>query len=397
MEREKLIEMDNLINAFIEEYSSNITEKNAAKAINSFKEEWKVFDNYAGNNSYGKSLIILSSAYYFSPSTNVNDLKNLTRLIEDYDNNPGTQYKFPIKHSLYFNLGMCWHKLGSEFYSNAVEAFKKYVYYLLKLSSNTSYSNFTAYSFKRCDKYLFQSLINDELNLSSPSKFNDPFDCPIRVLLQNDEEISSLLRYTYDSCLKVACFIRNKKLPYMKEDVYINDEYKINDDKEEFLKSVMWSHYADSHKGICIKYKFTHSIPQIDDRNITVFSYLKDVRYSDDDMSKYSEHDSINMHDAFFLKGQQWEYENELRYIYFDINGKNGFQQIKIPNTIEAIYFGLACSVTDINTIINIMKNKKLIVKDHEGNVTEEKPIKFYKIKMDLTQFGNLIAEEIQI
>lgn len=124
------------------------------------------------------------------------------------------------------------------------------------------------------------------------------------------------------------------------------------------------------------------------------FSYFKDVRYSNQDISKYSTQDAIDLNSAFFLKGEQWEYENELRFLYFDINGKEGYDTIKIKNCIEAIYFGLKCSKGDKNTIINILHDR-VHKKVNLNNEISEFPIKFFKMEIDKEHFGELKAVEI--
>ena len=79
----------------------------------------------------------------------------------------------------------------------------------------------------------------------------------------------------------------------------------------------MWAHYADSHKGVCIKYHFPESFTILGHNSDNVTCFFHDITYSDSDICQYSKKDSINMKDAFFLKGKQWEYENELRFLYF--------------------------------------------------------------------------------
>ena len=112
-------------------------------------------------------------------------------------------------------------------------------------------------------------------------------------------------------------------------------------------------------------------------------------------MEQYSQKDIIGLEDAFFLKGKEWEYENELRFLYYDANGKGEHSAIDIPNCIEAIYFGLKCSKKDRDTIINLMKNKKVVIKDIYGN-TKVNPVKFYQMVIDKKQFGQLKVEKIK-
>lgn len=131
-------------------------------------------------------------------------------------------------------------------------------------------------------------------------------------------------------------------------------------------------------------------------------SYFKDTIYSDKAMSNYSGSVStISVNDSIFLKGQCWEYENELRYMNFDINGSGTHKQIDIPNCIAAVYFGLKCSQENKDTIIKILKGRKwkeiipanLLKKTPENEV--EKDIEFFQMEMDQSHFGQLIAKKI--
>ena len=103
----------------------------------------------------------------------------------------------------------------------------------------------------------------------------------------------------------------------------------------------------------------------------------------------------FGLEDAFFLKGKEWEYENELRFLYYDVKGNGEHCAIDIPNCIEAIYFGLKCSMYDRDAIINLMKNKKVVIKDIYGN-TKVNPVKFYQMVINEKHFGQLKAIEIK-
>lgn len=94
------------------------------------------------------------------------------------------------------------------------------------------------------------------------------------------------------------------------------------------------------------------------------------------------------------MKGKDWEYENELRYLYFDIESTGKHKQIDIPNCIEAVYFGLKCSDSDKDTILKILKGKKLVTCDLRKNKTE-KDIEFYQMELDYKHFGRLKAVKL--
>ena len=383
---------------YIKKYKDNVTDNNASKAISEFDESWNtiVDETYENQSKYAIALVILSIANYNIQKNIKENLDVLSKLISEFSakikSMPG------VKQTLFYNLGGCWYKLGALYYYKVIEAFKTYIYYQIVPSAHKCYYP-TAYAFRKCNTFLYQALVNEQLYISSPTTFNDPFDCPIRELLNNGTEISYLMRQAYTDCLKIACFTSNIKLPYQKEpnnpSSIVSNEKKHKRDRAEFLNTLMWAHYADSHSGICIKYRFYESISSLGSFDKNIVSYFNDVRYSKKDMRLYSKLNTINVEDAFFLKGKEWEYENELRFLYYDANGKGEHSTIDIPNCIEAIYFGLKCSNKDRDTIINLMKNKKVVIKDIYGN-TKENPVKFYQMVIDKKQFGQLKVEKIK-
>lgn len=389
---------------YVQKYLKKVTAENAKQVIDEFDEKWKEFMDYNIDETperlskYGLSLIILSAGYYELSNTDKKNVDRLSKLVSEFELNNSVKYQFGIKQSLFLNLGLCWHKLDYD--NRAIEAFKKYIYYLIIVSSHTAYSP-TAFAFRKCTNFLYQSLVNEQLNLSSPTTFNDPFDCPIRELLNNGDDISKLQLQAYKDCLKIACFMSNVKLPYSKdynnffsEPVY--NEKKHKKDKKEFLNTLMWAHYADSHKGICIKYRFPNSMSKLGGDGNGIVAYFKDVKYSSEEMGKYSKKDSINLEDAFFLKGKDWKYENELRFLHYDLNNQDTYGTINIPNCIEAIYFGLKCSYKDKETIQNIMNSKHFVQTDLNGIVTATRPIKFYQMELDEKHFGQLKAVRLK-
>lgn len=390
------------LEAYIAKYNDvMITSQNAGDAIADFDERWKVIVDYMADydeqhqSKYGIALVLYSVAIYESANLQLAMVTNLESLVHEYDCNDSVKYKFGVKQSLYYNLGSCWHRLGTIYDNMAVAAYKKYIYYLLTTSSNTSYRP-TAYAFKKCTTFLYQALVNDRLSISSPTTFNDPFDCPIIDLLDQNDEISALILQAYKEGLKIACFASNERVPHASiTGELVLKEKKRKRDKKEYLNGLLWAHYADSHHGICIKYRFCDPISHLGGDNPNVVSYFRDVKYSNRDLSSYSNKDTITLEDSFFLKGKQWEYENELRYLYYDLESKSNYGTIDIPHCIEAIYFGLKCSKEDQNTIMNIMKDKKLFIKNLDGKVLKEQPVEFYKMKMDLKHFGQLKAVNI--
>lgn len=376
-------ELEAALDKYIETFFEKVNVDNAQFAISEFDEQWKVIevDTYEFDSKYGKSLAILSISFFISPSTTVKDVTFLSKLIEEYDNSlPYPKSLIYSYEDLYYVVGICWHKMGKN--RKAIASFKKSIYHRISISN---YGDRTiAYRFRKCDKFLYKSLINELLTLTSPTAFNDPFDTPYLSLLESDSsDISQLVYQAYKEGLKVACFTSNSKLPYKSNINYavVRNEKKQDYCNEEFLNSLLWAHYADSHKGICIKYNFDNSVTKTDLFDSGIVAFFYDIIYYDRDVKNLKSDDGPFLFDkAFFYKGKQWEYENELRFLYYDVNGKGKHATIAIPDSIEAIYFGLKCSQKDKNAIRKIMKGKN---------------VQFYQIIEDEKRFGHLQAVKI--
>lgn len=399
MENTVLEKSYNEIISYIGKYENNVSKINAKEVIDSFKEEWVNFIDYMFlgkdiGKKYGEALIVYSTGVFELETLSINEVELLSERIKFFDENESVRYQLGIKIELFIILAQCWYRLGDKYKKNIIDSIKKYIYYSICISYNTSYSP-SAYKFRTCNKYLFQSLINESIGLTSPGYFNDPFDSPILELLNNDEEFPQYIRQVYNDCLKVSCFSSYTTLPRLDEKTFqIIKKEKTENGIPNYLNGLMWAHYADSHKGVCIKYHFPNSFTILGLDSDSVTCFFHDITYSDSDICQYSKKYRINMEDALFLKGKQWEYENELRFLYFDVNGREGYKVIKAENCIEAIYFGLRCSEEDKTTIMNILKDKKLITIDLEKNQTES-PIKFYQMEVDKEHFGQVKAKEI--
>lgn len=140
----------------------------------------------------------------------------------------------------------------------------------------------------------------------------------------------------------------------------------------------MWAHYANSHRGICIKYKLS---PSLIKRNNKITGLFAAVEYPETPFNIESEN-HFEFNECFLIKQAEWKYENEVRLIYFNADNSENFQSIKLEgdNKIEAIYFGYRCPQTEKDTIKNILKNNS--------------EIKFFQMKIDYSNIFQLIAEE---
>lgn len=130
--------------------------------------------------------------------------------------------------------------------------------------------------------------VNDgKLASSHPKYFNDPFDC--NCYLSNGDTLIDRLR--------VLCMTP----------IYDN--------------ILMWSHYAENHKGYCYGYSFYDIVDQIlgmNDKGICVMGL---VSYKSQRPRQMSTHYSFSYSDlkfyinATFTKFKDWKYEKEFRFV----------------------------------------------------------------------------------
>lgn len=391
--------------------NQNATDAEAAnKAVTEFLNNymnWKDIVGYMvvgedGEQLYGAALCTYSGNLSLSKYLAEDTVKLLHDELSEYEGK--VKYMYDFKNALYFNLVICFHKLSLATNEELKRYLKKAIYYSLADANHTSYK-VECYAYRSTKDYILSSFKNEKVSMSSPTTFNDPFDCPmLELLTMYGDDISKLVSESYKECLKIACFVKNTKVqPEFDEENNINWVQKHNNDSEEYLNELMWAHYADNHKGVCIKYHFNNDITKFADNDKNQIAYFRDIEYTSD-MDVYRKNGAINLQDAFFVKGKVWEYENELRLLAYDLNGTGDYASIDAKDSIAAIYFGLKCPKNKIKEIIDILKgckwvNEKSIWDETNHsiiNVKEEHPIEFFQMKIDETHFGKLKAVKIE-
>ena len=237
------------------------------------------------------------------------------------------------------------------------------------------------YQYKSINDYTISNLEAGKVWLSSPRLFNDPYDSKLFML---EDDVNKLIEYCLKNRLNLAD-LETENLKQSKE--YLNffdnakDEILNTTEKDVFVscfselyKSIlMWSHYADYHKGICIKYdkkdldnfvvrkkmhleKVLYSLKS----TITAEEYLKVL----DNNSCKEEKDECSkeiVKKTVFNKNKCWKYEKEWRIVCFrdeEKVGADGFD-IELPKPV-AIYMGTNIKDEDRNFIENLCREKEI-------------------------------------
>jgi hypothetical protein len=269
------------------------------------------------------------------------------------------------------------------------------------------------YKYYPANEFCISSIVNNDVYLSKPSDFNDPYDCFIlkddklfikKRMLRNviarlvtehgsEEQFSQkefeLLTYapivsrnfiyagykqSFESELRKILrfkssefqdYIESKMFGIYQEVISMTRELRVNslkiacfsvfESESDFEnQTVMWSHYAKNHTGVCVKYSLNDSVlPQLIGNIVKVgmypVSYTSRVpllSYSDFSsviLNKNGDHEFNNRtHRKLFkmvlTKSRFWSYEKEWRLV-IDSNHSQSYQSMPFFK-IDSIYLG---------------------------------------------------------
>lgn len=264
------------------------------------------------------------------------------------------------------------------------------------------------------DKVL-ENLEQNQLYFSCPTTFNDPFDCRMQCYLEgteaewirylksnglNHKQGKELLKFNIKRCW----FTKKEQIIYFdpthedyrrtQDDSFHGDFHSKNLPFVSCFSEVnnnilMWSHYANDHKGICLGFK----AKKIQDKYILFLDSRLPI-----DFSKVSYHEVMpprfNMlHveervkyilQALTTKFISWEYEKEWRMIVFRDEFKNENRKddnrgsMKYDkNNLESITFGLKISRGDAESVCKILHEeyweKGIMVKLYQAKEVQGK------------------------
>lgn len=220
------------------------------------------------------------------------------------------------------------------------------------------------YQYKKINKYLYTFLESYQLYLSNPANFNDTFECKFSSITVTHKHLEEFIKKIGAEHLRnmnsVDC--RTQLL-----ELFWNSSKNLG--VSCFTKNcdniLMWSHYGDYNRGICLKFDFDNEILQ----------HLYPVKYVNKRPAYNFIKDPLMALKFYSKKYKIWQYENEHRII--------------IPNErilslqkhhLKAIIFG-----SSISTYHRI-KIKKLV-----GNSNPQ--VSFYQAKEDVKNYKFNIEE----
>ena len=225
-----------------------------------------------------------------------------------------------------------------------------------------------------------ENLENDVMCLCAPLLLNDPFDSYINM------DYSDYLQEAINNQNMTMNRAKRRKFSKhcnkIKKDIDKETEGTIEDIRNRIFigcfseteKSLlMWSHYANYHKGFCIEYDFE----QLENE----YLFLSPVIYENEPTNLYN-NDTRVVYEQLLTKARDWKYENEWRVIstYKDDRLEfisDSIRKIKTPKPAK-IYLG--CKSGDLEEEIT--------------RICKMKDIKLDKMKMHKNKF-ELFSESI--
>lgn len=226
------------------------------------------------------------------------------------------------------------------------KSIKDFIFYnSYQKDARTTYFLQTLFKYQSFSINSLSSLSENYLYFANPEQLNDPFDVASESLEKH---------------------FKNLKLN--KSDFKLCSLSQINNNK------LMWAHYTNEHKGICVGYKFLY-LPN--------YVGKSEVKYKNTNLNEKEIFNNIL--EYWIVKSEDWEYEKEVRLLHygekqkihytFDVN--EAIKENTIALEIESITLGLKFINTNIlkPIIIEIERKQNKKIKIFKANMIEQKLI----------------------
>lgn len=262
---------------------------------------------------------------------------------------------------------------------------KNHNFRCINLSDLAFEDNENLYYYKHCSVSGAKKIIcNGTLYFNLPDDFNDPFDCRFAIhesRVTAEKIIDLNIRrgilptetYVIDGFEKIKNIISDGSY----ERKLFSDlakDFGVTCFNRNPLSILMWSHYAEKHKGILLEFKISKDDPDFDFIPHEVL-YLDEFPVIGKDGK---------ILDAFLIKSKEWYYEQEYRAIkklkkgekIFEFSREKHLSSVIFglntdENVIEqlsefiSIFNGKACTGIELFRAISISKKYEVTVPNH--------------------------------
>lgn len=250
------------------------------------------------------------------------------------------------------------------------------------------------YRFCKIDPYTISALSQNYLWFSNPTSFNDPFDCNLAIDPTGDVDdwmplISSIQRqrHSEDTSERIeqrarqfltVCPVYNDKtraIRVLKEVVSeVRQKIGVCCFSSRYDSILLWSHYADSHRGICVEY-------DSDALALNDMYQTLPVIYAESHPNMSIARKTVQELATVFVtaKSIEWAYEKEYRIV----SGHKGIRQYD-PRSLTSITFGCRALKRDVESVLRALETSGAAPQTKRAIIDEG----WFKLR-----FENLIAD----
>ncbi|PSU85247.1 DUF2971 domain-containing protein [Photobacterium kishitanii] len=249
------------------------------------------------------------------------------------------------------------------------------------------------YKYRCFEMNHLKALVNNQIWFSRGKFFNDPFDCTtdVPITFVDSAGIKRFIEHKTKARKFVDYGLLTESDLTQIQNKYLNDleklvkegRYKDHDLgwlvdavftqlERSFVhclsstpkNNLMWSHYANSHTGFCIRYKKDILLD-----NQEIYKY-GNVNYDGKPLSlieQLIEPEKINAGtEVIFKKSKEWIYEQEFRLVHKDMAEKqtDNFRILEhSDNAIDCIIFGMKADKDNIHLLKTMLNGRDIIFK----------------------------------
>lgn len=239
-------------------------------------------------------------------------------------------------------------------FDEALAHYKKHQFFNLQINHDfRDHETVTLFQFRNTRAYTLNNLRNNQITLVDPRMQNDIVDSPIFSWLE------TLCGHNARHKNHLAAF--KASFNYLRATSFCTD----SSSSKAIENTLMWAHYANCHKGICVEYELGKNDFSSNYTSGATLMRLMRIIYIDPNLDSNvldftNPETKMNMRTALATKSIDWGYENEVRMIAYTPTEEQKYVQCTLdtPNPIKAIYFGVKCPVQRKNAVRKIFEDR---------------------------------------
>jgi hypothetical protein len=218
------------------------------------------------------------------------------------------------------------------------------------------------FKYRPINQFSLDIIANERIYFPVPESFNDPFDTKCSF-----KKKSTIIQSTDVKKIKNAFPGEGPGdiLAYTKKDLteeIDNFEQKLKNygvlSLAENAKDIlMWSHYSENHKGLCIEFERNESNELGDKTKTKNVNYTKNYPSLSPKALLSTEDIESSLIRVLYTKSEHWSYEKEWRMFV-----PKGNKVYPIPGIIKSVTFGVRASDMDIDIVRQLLTGKDVVL-----------------------------------